>query len=217
MSQSIQPNHSTPDSHVVWQVKNRWFPFVPVVSLSMALFKNRYRIESICLQGWDYSSPGYYFITICTRNREHLFGTIKKGKMDLSTMGKIAHRYWMEIPNHFSYIRLDQFVVMPDHVHGILSVASPSSSVETLQCNVSTEEEGEGDKAFYSRISPKPGTISAVIRSYKSICTKMIHKEFDSSLEVWQTRFYDRIIRDEDHLNNVRQYIFDNPGKWGKS
>ncbi len=188
------------------------FPFIP-----MALFKNRYLIESLRLQGWDYSSPGYYFITICTKNREHLFGAIEDGKMCLSGMGKIAHRYWMEIPDHFPNIRLDQFVVMPDHIHGLLLVVSPSFSVETLHCNVSTEKEGECDKAFYSRISPKPGTISAVIRSYKSICTKMIHKEFDSSLQVWQTRFYDRIIRNKDHVNNVRQYILDNPGKWGKS
>ncbi len=84
------------------------------------LYRNKYRIDSTRLKGWDYSSPGYYFITICTKDRECFFGEIIKEKMYLSEIGEIAHRYWAEIPNHFNNVVLDEFVIMPNHVHGII-------------------------------------------------------------------------------------------------
>jgi putative transposase len=85
-------------------------------------FKNKYRIPSTRLQTWDYSNNGAYFITICTQNREHFFGNIQNGIMQLSETGKLAEQYWIEIPNHFSFIELGNFVVMPNHVHGILII-----------------------------------------------------------------------------------------------
>ncbi|WP_298396842.1 transposase [Flavobacterium sp.] len=99
-------------------------------------FKNKYRIPSTRLQTWDYSSNGAYFITICTKNREHFFGNIQNGIMQLSEIGILAKQYWMEIPNHFPFIELGNFVVMPNHVHGILIINKIddlllSKSVET--------------------------------------------------------------------------------------
>ena len=114
----------------------------------MEKFKNKYRIPSSRLQTWDYGSNGSYFITICTKSREHFFGEIVDGKMQLNEIGKIAEQYWMEISNHFSFIELGNFVVMPNHVHGILIIDKPNTVdgngntmvvvVETLHCNVST-------------------------------------------------------------------------------
>jgi putative transposase len=85
-------------------------------------FQNRYRISSARLQTWDYSSNGAYFITICVQNREHFFGKIVNQEMHLSEIGKFAQQFWMEIPNHFPYVELGNFVVMPNHVHGILII-----------------------------------------------------------------------------------------------
>ena len=85
-------------------------------------FQNKYRIPSARLQNWDYSSNGAYFITICTQNREHYFGEIKDAAMQISTIGQLAEQYWKEIPNHFPFVELGNFVVMPNHIHGILII-----------------------------------------------------------------------------------------------
>lgn len=91
-------------------------------------FQNKYRIPSARLQTWDYANNGTYFITICTQNRHHFFGTIQNQEMQLSEIGKLAVQFWLEIPNHFPFIELGNFVVMPNHVHGILII---NHSVET--------------------------------------------------------------------------------------
>lgn len=88
-------------------------------------FQNKYRISSARLQHWDYGSNAIYFVTICTQNREHYFGEIADGKMNLSDTGKMADRFWFEIPNHFSFVQLGEFVVMPNHVHGIIIIDKP--------------------------------------------------------------------------------------------
>ena len=85
-------------------------------------FQNKYRISSARLQHWDYGSDALYFVTICTQNREHYFGEIDDGKMQLSETGKIAYRFWFEIPNHFPFVELGEFVVMPNHIHGIIII-----------------------------------------------------------------------------------------------
>jgi len=88
-------------------------------------FQNKYRIPSARLQIWDYANNGAYFITICTQNREHFFGNIKNGIMQLSDIGRFAEQFWHEIPNHFPMVELGNFVVMPNHVHGILIMNHP--------------------------------------------------------------------------------------------
>lgn len=93
----------------------------------MEKFKNKYRIPSARLQTWDYGSNGMYFITICTHNREHFFGKIVDGQMQLNESGKLAEKYWLEIPKHFSFIELGEFVIMPNHIHGILIINKPDA------------------------------------------------------------------------------------------
>jgi REP element-mobilizing transposase RayT len=88
-------------------------------------FKNRYRIPSARLSSWDYSSNGAYFITICTRNREHFFGEIIDAKMNLSEIGVFANTCWINIQNHFPHFYLDEYIVMPNHVHGIVIIEKP--------------------------------------------------------------------------------------------
>jgi putative transposase len=189
----------------------------------MDKYKNKFRIPSARLQNWDYGRNGAYFITICTQNREHFFGKIVDGEMQLNEIGQLAEKYWLEIPQHFSFIELGNFVVMPNHTHGILIIDKMDVGlpVETLQCNVSTNDIANdiaNDNATNNKnehmanISPKSGTISTIIRSYKSVVSKnarLIQADF-----VWQSRFHDHIIRDAQSFENIQNYIQNNPIKW---
>ena len=199
----------------------------------MDKFKNKYRIPSARLIGWDYTSEGAYFITICTDNREDFFGKCEKGKMKLSTIGAIVQGFWFEIPKHFAHVTLGEFTVMPNHIHGILHLdkmlpISESNDndgiVETLQCNVSTGENNHttdenyilhpAKNEFFQKISPKAGSVSVIIRSYKSICSTHIHAAFPDISFVWQERFWDNIIKSEESYNNISNYIINNPDNW---
>ena len=198
-------------------------------------FQNKYRIESARLHNWDYRSDGSYFITICTKNRDHFFGDIQNGNMILTEIGQLAYQFWNEIPDHFPSIELGNFVIMPNHVHGILTIhgynkniiwdgnkpaSSSISFVETLQCNVSTNDmddkndnnDSKSKNEKMSKISPKPGSISTIIRSYKSVVTKH-SKQFDSNF-AWQFRFHDHIIRNNRSFYFIQKYITQNPLKW---
>ena len=195
---------------------------------SVAKFKDRWRIESTRLQNWDYGWNGYYFITICTAHRRYFFGDICGGIMNLSETGQFALQFWNEIPNHFPFIILDAFVVMPNHVHGILIVDrdEDNGNVETRHCLVSTGKNPHiPEKPLTNGQSPTPltpgqkrfrnpgkNTLSSIIGSYKSIVTRHARKiipEFG-----WQKRFYDHIIRNDGSYARIRQYIINNPNNW---
>ena len=191
----------------------------------MTLYKQKYRIESARLKGWDYRNPGYYFVTICTKDRAHYFGYISDSQMHLSAAGEIAAQCWREIPIHHPNVELDEFMVMPNHLHGILVIREHIAAlpggvpVETLHATSLQSTTSIPSATFPQReiqksvISPKAGSLSVIIRSYKSAVTKSSglndFKEF-----AWQTRFYDTIIRDEKSFHKIRQYISDNPVKW---
>ncbi len=169
----------------------------------MALkYKNKYRIPSARATWWNYSWAGAYFITICTHDRLHHFGKIQNGKMQLSKLGEFAHNFWYEIPNHAKNVELGEFVVMPNHIHGILILnGNGEMDVETLLAT-----------SLQSKISPKSNSVSAIIRSYKSAVTKNarhLKPEFK-----WQARFYDNIIRNEESYQRISHYIKNNPAKW---
>ncbi len=193
----------------------------------MEKFQNKYRIPSARLQSWDYGTNGAYFITICTQNKAHFFGDILDGIMQLNEIGQLAEKYWMEIPHHFPIVELGNFVVMPNHTHGILIINKQNgdgnidgNDVETLHCNVSTSLPNGPNSPVrtlhrnvsMAKISPKPGTIPTIIRSYKSIVTKnarFICPDFN-----WQPRYYDHIIRDTQSFENIQNYIANNPINW---
>jgi putative transposase len=201
-------------------------------------FQDKYRIPSARAEWWNYRNDAAYFVTICTAGREHYFGeiveTAPKQKMQLSEMGQVAHQHWMEIPEHFPFIKLDAFVVMPNHVHGILVIDKPINfdntngafSVEALQGSVETlhatslpqlpqqPDQPPIKNEEMASISPKRGSLSSVIRSNKSAVSKQaseIHADF-----AWQTRFHDHIIRDEESWRNIQEYILTNPARWNK-
>jgi putative transposase len=179
-------------------------------------YQNKYRIPSARLQTWDYGSNASYFITICTKNREHSFGEILDDEMHLNEIGKLAEQYWLEIAVHFSYIELGNFVIMPNHVHGILIIDNPLSSVasdvvETRQCLVSTDTNKKtiGQMRFQNQ---GKGTLSSIVGSYKSVVTKNAH--YINSGFAWQSRFQDHIIRDAKSFDRIQNYISNNPLNW---
>ena len=149
-----------------------------------------------------------------------VFGYVANSQMILSEIGNIIDNYWREIPIHFPLVQLDEYVVMPNHIHGIIIIPS----VETLHSNVSSKTNKNISNTtplipinqFMSKISPKKGSISAIIRSYKSICTKLVNQKFGMGTNLWQPRFWDHIIRSENDLIRIRKYIKNNPQKWEK-
>jgi putative transposase len=191
----------------------------------MAKYRKRFRNGSARLKGWDYRNPSAYFITICTHNRQHFFGECTHGTMKLSTMGAIVQGFWYEIPKFSPHVQLGAFVVMPDHLHGILILTDRPPikkttdnvglrrDVGTWQCHVPTSRRAHN---FYSHITPKPGSVSTIIGSYKSACTKHIRRAFPEIDFRWQERFYDHIIRNEKSFHRISQYILNNPKNWKK-
>jgi REP element-mobilizing transposase RayT len=173
---------------------------------TMTLFKNKYRIESTRLKGWDYRNPGCYFVTICTKHREPHFGRVVNGGMVLSRVGEIAVYCWREIPHHHAGIKLDEFVIMPDHMHGIVVIRNPVVVVETVHAP-------SLGKPTMSEISPKAGSLGVILRSYKSAVTRLAGLDGFRRF-AWQALYYDHIVRDEQSLCNIRQYIIDNPVRW---
>ena len=174
-------------------------------------FRDKYRISSARLINWDYSSNGFYFLTICTKNRENLFGEIINNKMRLSEVGLIVRKYWLEIPRHFPFVKLDEFMVMPNHVHGIIIIMN----VETPKSKLVETPKSKLVETPKSKLveTPKLG-VSTIINQFKRICTIEIRKRYNRF--AWQSRFYDHIIRDEKSLNNIREYIRNNPKNWHK-
>lgn len=170
----------------------------------MTLFKDRYRIESSRLKGWDYSSQGFYFVTICTRNRECFLGDVKDGDVHLSAAGQIVAEEWQKTQQLRDNVILDQWVVMPNHLHGIIVI---DGSVETPRWGVSDMETG------HRQAGQRPvSTLGSIIGQFKSVCTKRVWAA--NHVFAWQTRFYDHIIRDEKSLNEIRGYILNNPMRW---
>jgi putative transposase len=164
---------------------------------------NLHKRRSIRLKDYDYSQSGEYFITICTHNHECLFGEVVDEGIKLSPQGKTAQQCWLDIPMHFNNAELDEYVIMPNHIHGIIILKD--NSVGTRHAVSLHEQFGK----------PKCGTIPTIVRSFKSAATRQIRiltNEYE--IPIWQSRFYEHIIRDDKDLDNVREYITNNPFNW---
>ncbi|NLW83650.1 MAG: transposase [Phycisphaerae bacterium] len=162
------------------------------------LYRNQYRVESTRLKNRDYSSNGYYFLTICTKHRECLLGTIAEGKMHLSVIGNIVLQGWNESFVMRRELRCDTFVIMPNHIHGVVVIENP---VET-----------HGRASLPCRA---PRSVSSFAAGFKSAVTKRINEyRLTPGVEVWQPRFYDHVVRSEKSLCTIRDYILNNPMNW---
>ena len=151
--------------------------------------------RSIRLRGWDYTRSGAYFVTICAHNGECLF--------EDPMLRRVVETMWRHIPCHFPHVRLDEFVVMPNHVHGIIWIVDKPVGAQ----HAAPLQAGHTNVA--------PGSLSAIVRSFKSAVTKRINEIRNTpGAPVWQRNYYEHIVRSEDELRRIREYIHLNPLKW---
>lgn len=154
--------------------------------------------------GFDYRHPGAYFVTLCTHLRRSLFGHVQNGAMLRNACGQAAYDCWQAIPGHIPHVGLDYFVVMPNHLHGILLLNSGTGTA----CCAPMATRG----CFGAMIA---GSLAVIVRSYKSAVTSRIRSlAKDTSLIVWQRNYYEHILRNERELAEVRTYIDRNPLQW---
>lgn len=204
--------------------------------MSQGKFQNKYRISSIRAQWWDYGWNGAYFITICTQDRRHYFGEIRDNKMILSHAGIIADLLWHQIPMYHDNVELGDFVVMPNHIHGILIIDKQNNidNIKGVETRNNTDGVDDVDDANNVQTghalsqqyqqSQQPGsqrfqnigknTISSIVGSYKSAVTK--HANRLGYAHQWQKLFYDNIIRSNNDYQRISDYIVSNPENWKK-
>ena len=179
------------------------------------LFNNKYRIPSARLQSWNYANEGMYFITICTKNRINYFGEIGANGLDGPTLqpteiGKIAHSQWyksVELRPDMN-LELGEFVVMPNHIHGIIIIGANEYNTYDTDAMQRTDAMHCVSNLF----APQSKNLASIIRGYKSAVTTYARKngiEFD-----WQPRYHDHIIRSMDDYHRISNYIINNPAKW---
>ena len=179
------------------------------------------------LKNYDYSKPGFYSITICAQNRKHLFGEIVDENIRLSKLGEILEWQWNNLPNHFSGIEMDQFVVMPNHIHGIIHICNGdfrggdknkrAAIRRGAPCGCPDFRSGDENKRATTRVAP---TIGDIIGAYKSLsaCNYLQWIKFNklsfNTNKIWQRNYWEHVIRNDNELNYIRDYIQQNPQRW---
>lgn len=158
--------------------------------------------RSIRLSAYDYSREGAYFIIVCTKDKKMLFGKISGKEVILSEIGKIAVQCWIDIPNHFPDVRLDVYVIMPNHIQGIIEIVD-KVGVENFQ--PLPEKTHQFQKVI-------PRSVGSIIRGFKIGVTKLCNQNYYSNFQ-WQQNYYEHIIR-EGELERIREYINNNPEMW---
>ena len=165
--------------------------------------RGKQRRHSLRLKDYDYAQVGAYFITIVTERRSCLFGKIIDGEMYLNSAGHLVESAWSQLPEHFPDSEPDVFVVMPNHVHGIIHITDRTKIV------------GAQHAAPLSESHVQPGSLGAIVRSFKSTVSRLYNQKYTKSgLGIWQRNYYEHIVRDETSLLRIREYIVTNPARW---
>jgi REP element-mobilizing transposase RayT len=196
----------------------------------MTFHPDLHRRRAMRLRDYDYVGAGGYFVTVCAWRRQCLFGDVVDGGMRLNDVGMVVKNCWNAIPEHFRHVELDEFVIMPNHIHGIFWIkdgdfavgarhASPWSNAKPRQIGGTISASGMDDGTRARHASPlrgpKKGSVGAIVGSFKSAATKHINTlRVNTDNPVWQRNYHEYVIRGERDLLAVRQYITDNPAKW---
>jgi putative transposase len=155
--------------------------------------------RSVRVPGYDYTTPGAYFVTICAHDRACLFGEIVEGTMRVNEYGSITREAWWKTAETRAYVALQayEYIVMPNHIHGIIRiVGEPEATPERFG-------------------KPVRGSIPTIVRAFKSATTRRINVTRGiSNARVWQTNYFEHIIRDDEQMHRIRRYIADNPARW---
>jgi putative transposase len=179
--------------------------------------------RSIRLKGYNYSQAGAYFVTVCAWNRECLFGKIANGEMILNEYGEIIMKYWNTIPSNFLHVETDEFIIMPNHVHGIVfvnncrgEVSSPFSEIVAPNSKTETAPIQGGETSEGGETPPlRKTTLGQIVAYFKYRSAKCINQIRNAQGKpIWQRNYYEHIIRDDRELYAIREYIGHNPSKW---
>jgi putative transposase len=180
--------------------------------------------RSIRLKGYDYSQNGAYFVTICTQNRECLFGEIMNGEMVLNDAGEIMKKWWLELENKFPNFGLDVFVVMPNHFHGIIVIDNEKNETEIVGADLrvcpDVYEQGKHTGSPLHGSSKSQPPLSTMIQWFKTMTTNeyirgVKTKKFPPfEKRIWQRNYHEHIIRNEKSYETIQNYIINNPAKW---
>lgn len=154
--------------------------------------------RSIRLRGYDYSQAGAYYVTVCIQSRECLFGDVIDGEMVLNHYGHVVETEWLKTPMIRSYVDLDEYVVMPNHFHGILVITDAGAT-----------------RRVAPTVTLQPGSLGAIMGQFESIASKTIRRLGLPHFQ-WQRNYHEHIIRDESDLNRIREYIINNPLRWAE-
>ncbi len=187
-----------------------------------------YSRRSIRLKGYDYSQEGMYFVTICTQNKDHLLGCVRHGEMFLNRAGRMVKKWWYKLESKYPHVGLGSFVVMPNHIHGIVNIRSPQSQpvgADPCVCpNTNNVVLGKSDGGDFVWDCCKGGhagpPLQGVLQWYKTMTTneyirgvkRGIYRSFNGRF--WHRNYYEHVIRNERSLFRIRQYIQQNPRKW---
>jgi REP element-mobilizing transposase RayT len=199
-----------------------------IIAVKSEKFQRQYRIESTRAPWWDYGRNAAYYVTLCTRKRQCWFGDVVDQQMQLSGIGIIAEQCWSEIPDHFPFVELGEYVVMPNHVHGIIVIAKPDQERTPIDTPVETQNfaslqgyrayrayrayQSESQPQPKNKFGPQSRNLGSIVRGFKIGVAKKsrhIHPEFS-----WQGRFHDHIIRSAEEYRRISQYIKNNPANW---
>ncbi|MFC1724295.1 transposase [candidate division KSB1 bacterium] len=171
--------------------------------------------RSIRLKGYDYSTPAVYYITVCPHLREYLFGEINNGESELNLFSEIVFNKWKDIPKHFRDTKLDKFIIMPNHIHGIIILTGVGAKHFNNRNTSKFNKANKNASPLQTPHGTKPGSLSAIMQNFLSIATRKINQIRNTPGEpVWQRNFYEHIIRNEKELNQIREYIVNNPSNW---
>ena len=170
------------------------------------------RRRSIRLQGYDYRKAGAYFITTVTQGRTCLFGDVVDGEMVLNDVGRLVQAAWDELPHHYPHVELDAFVIMPNHVHGIIRIVGAGLKPASTGLKPATPFVRAGLKPAPT---DKRASLSEILRAFKTFSARRINEHrCKSGQPVWQRNYYEHVVRSESALGRIREYIMNNPQHW---
>jgi putative transposase len=176
------------------------------------MYDPAHRRHSIRLRGHDYTQPGAYYVTVCTYDRRCLFGEILDGQMRRNKLGDIVHDEWYRTASVRREIRLDAFVVMPNHIHGTIEITELKTRAGSMQLT----RRGDAARRPYPA-GPEAGSLGAIIGQIKSATTRQINRmEGEVPARAWQRNFYDRVVRNKQEMQRVREHILANPQTWAR-
>lgn len=176
---------------------------------------DRHHRRSIRLRAYDYTQAGAYFVTICTHGRECLLGNVVDGSVQLSTLGCIVERAWRSLARDFANMAPDAFVVMPNHLHGIVVITQGRGEASSSEKLPTPERDASPLRRPARPAGTVAGSLGAMVQNFKSMSTRRINTlRGTPGVPVWQRNYYERVIRSEEELSRVRQYITQNPTRW---